>query len=121
VFLTSHDAGDVEHLCRRVIIINHGVVVFDDTVAALRQGFLRRKRIQIKLLEPARAFRLPGVDVIRHDDYELVVEVDPAVQPIEVAVAQVMAAVAIADVSIADPPLEEIIAALYQQQRAAPA
>jgi ABC-2 type transport system ATP-binding protein len=113
VFLTSHDAGDVEHLCRRVIIINHGTVVFDDSVAALKQQFLRSKRIELKLLEPAVSFSLVGVTVVRQDDYELIVDVDTTVQPIETAVAKLMSATRVADVSIEDPPLEEIIAAMY--------
>jgi ABC-2 type transport system ATP-binding protein len=113
VFLTSHDAGDVEHLCRRVIMINHGTVVFDDSVAALKQQFLRSKRIELKLLEPALSFSLLGVTVIRQDDYELVVDVDTSVQPIETAVARLISATRVADVSIEDPPLEEIIAAMY--------
>jgi ABC-2 type transport system ATP-binding protein len=116
VFLTSHDAGDVEHLCRRVIMINHGTVVFDDSVTALKQQFLRSKRIEVKLLEPALSFSLFGVTVIRQDDYELIVDVDTTVQPIETAVARLMSATRVADVSIEDPPLEEIIAAMYAQE-----
>lgn len=115
VFLTSHDAGDVEQLCRRVIIINHGRVVFDDSVPALKQRFLRSKRIELKLLEPIAEFRLPGVQVIRHDEFDLVVEVDTRLQPIESAVAALMATARVADVSIEDPPLEEIIALMYSQ------
>ena len=115
VFLTSHDAGDVEQLCRRVIVINHGKVVFDDSVSALRQRFLRRKLISLKLLSPVAPVDLPGLSVARHDDYELVVEVDTSVQPIEAAVAKLMGGAEIADVSIEDPPLEEIIAAIYLQ------
>lgn len=42
VFLTSHDAGDVEQLCRRVIVINHGTVVFDDSLSAMRQQIPRQ-------------------------------------------------------------------------------
>jgi ABC-2 type transport system ATP-binding protein len=113
VFLTSHDAGDVEQLCRRVIMINHGTVVFDDSVTALRQQFLARKRIELKLLERADFVPPAGVDVIRHDDFELIVEVDTREQPIEAFVSRLMATVRVADVSIEDPPLEEIIASMY--------
>jgi viologen exporter family transport system ATP-binding protein len=113
VFLTSHDAGDVEHLCRRVIMINHGTVVFDDSVTALRQQFLRTKRIELKLLAPIAAVEIPGVNVIRHDDFELVVDVDTSLQPIESAIALLIHNTPVADVSIEDPPLEEIIAAMY--------
>ena len=115
VFLTSHDAGDVEQLCRRVIVINHGKVVLDDSVSALRQRFLRRKLISLKLLSPLAPVDLPGVSVVRHDDYELVVEVDTSAHPIELAVAALMNGAEIADVTIEDPPLEEIIAAIYVQ------
>jgi len=36
VFLTSHDAGDIEHVAERVVVINHGRIVLDDQIAALR-------------------------------------------------------------------------------------
>jgi viologen exporter family transport system ATP-binding protein len=113
VFLTSHDAGDVEQLCRRVVVINHGTVVFDDSVSALRQQYLRSKRIELKLLEPIAPITLPGISVVRQDEYDLVVEVDTAQQPIEAAVAALMNGAHVADVSIEDPPLEAIIAAIY--------
>jgi len=113
VFLTSHDAGDVEQLCRRVVVINHGTVVFDDSVSALRQQYLRSKRIELKLLGPVAPIELPGVTVVRHDEYDLVVEVDTGRQPIEAAVAALMNRARVADVSIEDPPLEAIIAAIY--------
>jgi viologen exporter family transport system ATP-binding protein len=114
VFLTSHDAGDVEQLCRRVVMINHGKVMFDDTLSAMRQQFLRNmKRIEIKLLEPAATVNLPGMRVVRQDDYELVVEIDTTQVPIEAAVAALMDGARVADISIEDPPLEEIIAAMY--------
>jgi viologen exporter family transport system ATP-binding protein len=114
VFLTSHDAGDVEQLCRRVVVINHGTVVFDDSLAAMRQQFLRNiKRIQLKLLEPINGVHVPGVRVVRQDDYELAVEIDTTQVPIEGAVAALMDGARVADISIEDPPLEEIIAAMY--------
>jgi ABC-2 type transport system ATP-binding protein len=116
VFLTSHDAGDVEQLCRRVVVINHGTVVFDDSVSALRQQYLRRKRIELKLLDPIAPIKLPGISVVRHDEYDLVVEVDTAQQPIELAVAALMNGAHVADVSIEDPPLEAIIAAIYTRE-----
>jgi len=116
VFLTSHDAGDVEQLCRRVVVINHGTVVFDDSVSALRQQYLRTKRIELKLLEPLAPIALPGISVVRQDDYDLIVEVDTAQQPIEAAVAALMSGARVADVSIEDPPLDAIIAAIYTRQ-----
>jgi ABC-2 type transport system ATP-binding protein len=56
---------------------------------------------------------MPGVHLVRHEDYEIVVDVDTRLQPIEAAVARLMGGARVADVSIEDPPLEDIIAAMY--------
>jgi ABC-2 type transport system ATP-binding protein len=116
VFLTSHDAGDVETLWRRVVMISDGCIVFDDSVSALKQRFLRRKRIELKLLEPLGELGLSGVSVVRNQPYDVVVEVDTTVLPIEVAVARLVAVGGVVDVTIEDPPLEQIIAAMYRTE-----
>ncbi len=51
VLLTSHDAGDIERLCKRVVVINHGTVMFDDRVSMMRRRYLRRKVIDLRLRE----------------------------------------------------------------------
>ena len=119
VFLTSHDAGDVEQLCRRVIMINHGSVVFDDSVLALKQRFMRTKRIELKLLEPAHDFDLRGLHVVRDEPYVLDVDVDTTVQPIERVIARLVERGGVADITIEDPPLEAIIAEMYRAGAAA--
>src|SRR5207253_2489011 len=58
VFLTSHDAGDVERVARRVIVINHGRVVLDDKVSALRRQYLGSKVLSVKFHEPPTPFSL---------------------------------------------------------------
>jgi ABC-2 type transport system ATP-binding protein len=113
VFLTSHDAGDVEQVCRRVIIINHGTVVFDDSVSALRQRFLRRKRIELKLLTPSADLDLQGVNVVKREDFEVSLDVDTSVQGIDSVIGRFVGSGVVADITIEDPPLEEIIAAMY--------
>jgi ABC-2 type transport system ATP-binding protein len=47
VFLTSHDADDVEQVCRRVVVINHGQLILDTSIAALKQDYLQNKRVQV--------------------------------------------------------------------------
>src|SRR5262249_52865164 len=68
VFLTSHDSGDIEHLCKRVIIINQGKLVLDGSVAALRRDYLSTKEIDLKLgvqIEDSAGLSGPGVDVVK--------------------------------------------------------
>ena len=125
VLLTSHDAGDIERLCKRVIVINHGRVVFDDRVSAMRRRYLRRKVIDLRLREArlpdASGPELPGVSVVKATEWGMKLEVDTDVQPIASAVGILMAALPVADITIEDAPLEEIIAAIYRDQhRTAP-
>src|SRR5437764_6942405 len=52
VFLTSHDAGDIEQVCRRAIVINHGEIILDAPVATLKRDYLKAKTVDLLLDEP---------------------------------------------------------------------
>jgi ABC-2 type transport system ATP-binding protein len=121
VLLTSHDAGDIERLCKRVVVVNHGAIMFDDRVSTLRRRYLKRKVIDLHLRDPDAAAALPkldGVTVLKASGFGLKLEVDTEIQPIEQAMAKLMAALPIADVTVQDPPMEEIIAQLYRERQA---
>ena len=51
IFLTSHDVGDIEKLCRRIIIVNSGRIVLDDSMEHLKNHYLDRKIVEAKLRE----------------------------------------------------------------------
>ena len=51
IFLTSHDVGDIEKLCKRVIIVNKGKIIMDDTMSNLKYHYLDRKIVEVKLKE----------------------------------------------------------------------
>ncbi len=115
IFLTSHDAGDIERVARRVIVINNGRIVFDDKVSAMRRQFLRNKILGVRFTGIPTPIDLPGVTTLKSTDYALKLEVDTTLTPIEQVMGAVMAAGSVADISIEDPPLEEIIAHIYAQ------
>ncbi len=118
VLLTSHDAGDIEQLCKRVVVINHGAVVFEDRVSTLKRRYLKRKVIDLRLREEVAALPpLPGVEVVKAQGYGAKLEVDTEASPIAEVVARLMSALPVADVTIEDPPMEEIIAAIYRETR----
>src|SRR6185369_14698756 len=70
VFLTSHDAGDIEHVAERVVVINHGRVVVDDHVASVRRQYLGCKILRVQFKEPAASIDLPGGKVVARSEYE---------------------------------------------------
>jgi ABC-2 type transport system ATP-binding protein len=114
VFLTSHDAGDIENLCRRVIIVNHGKIIFDDRTSVLKRQYLRRKVIDVRFAEALNGpFVLPGVRTLKQGTYGVKLEFDNREIPVDRVVQQIMAAKPCNDINIADPPLEEIIREIY--------
>jgi viologen exporter family transport system ATP-binding protein len=117
VFLTSHDAGDIEGVARRVIVINHGRVVLDDKVSAIRRHYLGSKVLSVKFHAPHTGIALPGITTLKANEYTLKLEVDTRVTPIEAVMTEVLKAGPVADIAIEDPPLEEVIAHIYTAER----
>jgi ABC-2 type transport system ATP-binding protein len=115
IFLTSHDAGDVEVLCKRAMVINHGDVIFDDRVSTLRRDYIRSKTISLKLGEPWQGFETPGVEVLKHKGYGVKLQVDTGQVPIEEVVGRLLARYSIADINVDNPPMEEIIGRIYER------
>ncbi|MCA9959984.1 MAG: ATP-binding cassette domain-containing protein, partial [Anaerolineales bacterium] len=116
IFLTSHDAGDVESLSKRVIIINHGRMIFDDRTSVLKRQYLTRKIIDVRFAERLdMPFAMPGVNVLKQGTYGVKLEFDNRQVPVERVVQQIMATKPCQDINITDPPLEEIIREIYQE------
>ncbi len=118
VFLTSHDAGDIERLCKRVIIINHGKVVMDGPVNSLRRDFLKTKEIDLKLTaEPTGSVEIPGVKTIKAKGFGVKLSVDTTVIPVEKAVSELLRVYTVEDITIQNPEMEQIIAQIYREKR----
>lgn len=121
VLLTSHDAGDIEQVCSRVLVINHGSLIFDDTLVRLKGAFLRHKVIDLKLAEAALPAPMHGVAVVEASPFRIRLEVDTDLQPIEQVIGALVAGYRIADLTVEEPPLDEVIAAIYAAARPVPA
>ncbi len=115
VFLTSHDVGDMEKICRRVIVINHGRVVLDDSVKTLKYSFANRKIVDLKLEAPLH-MDLGGVRVVKTKEYSAKLEIDLAVTTMEAAIQHIVGRNRIVDITVSDPPMEEVIAEIYARR-----
>ncbi|MBS2001680.1 MAG: ATP-binding cassette domain-containing protein [Cyanobacteria bacterium SZAS LIN-5] len=115
VFLTSHDAGDIEYVARRVIVVNHGRVVLDDKVSSMRRQYLGAKVLSVKYHDHPGSLEFPGATIVKSSQYAVRLEVDTQVTAIEAVIEHILKAGAVADITIEDPPLEEVIAHIYSQ------
>ncbi len=115
IFLTSHDAGDIEQLCKRAIIINHGEIVLNETVKNLKYNYMNKKVIDIKYNEAVN-INIPDVTILKSKGYAVKVEIDSSVCDIDEIITELIKLGKVADITISDPPLEEIISNIYQQK-----
>ena len=116
IFLTSHDAGDIESLCKRVIIVNNGTIIFDDRTSELKRNYLRRKVIDVRFGDALDTpFALAGVKTLKQGTYGVKLEFDSATTPVEQVIQQVITNRACNDITITNPPLEEVIREIYTE------
>ena len=119
VLLASHDTGDMERVCDRVLVIHHGRLLLDRPVATLKRTYLQRKVVTLATVERDVLIDLRGVKVRERAPHRTVLEVDTAITPVEAVVSAALAATRLEDLSVEDPPMEEIVQAIYEAAAAA--
>jgi ABC-2 type transport system ATP-binding protein len=114
ILLTSHDTGDIERICDRTIIIDRGRLLMDLPLERLRRDFLKRRTVTIVTEQERPALDLPGTTVTAAEPHRLTLAVDTAVASVEQAVSAALASLTVRDLIIENPPLEDIIHAIYR-------
>ena len=117
VALTSHDTRDIELVCERVIVIGEGRIVVDQPTDQLRRRFLGRKVVTLQSASAEVCLDLPGVSRRSAAAHNTVLEVDTRVTRVEQVIAAALAQGGIEDVTIEDPPMEEVIHDIYSGGR----
>jgi len=115
VLLTSHYMADVEALCRRVIVIHHGRILFDGELAGLVQSFSAHKTIAIDF--GAWDGDLAGYgEVIARDGARATLRVPKEDTPR--VTGRLLADLPVVDLTVEDPPIEEVIERVFTQEKA---
>jgi ABC-2 type transport system ATP-binding protein len=112
VLLTSHYMADVQALCRRVIVIHHGRILYDGPLTGLADQFAAYKTIGIALENGLADLDRYG-EVIHRDGDWVTLRV-PKTEASEVA-ARVLAELSVLDLTIEDPPIEDVIELVFAQ------
>ncbi len=117
IFLTSHDAGDVEALAQRTIVINHGTILFDDSTEQFKKNYIKTKTVELVVEGSAHSFDFPQGKVIDRSNVSVKIEIEPSSKNIESLLNYATHNFQIKDINIQDPPMEEIIADIYLKKK----
>jgi ABC-2 type transport system ATP-binding protein len=112
VLLTSHYMADVEALCKRVVVIHHGKILYDGDLTGLVERFSPHKTIAVQLLNGAPDLASYG-EVVEQSDGMVKLRV-PKSETASVT-GRLLAELSIADLTVEDPPIEEVIEQVFAQ------
>jgi len=114
VLLTSHYMADVEALCKRVVVIHHGRILFDGPLARLGDQFDAYKTLTVELEDLSADLSGYG-DVLEREDGRVKLRV-PKADTARIT-ARLLAERDIADLTVEDPPIEDVIELVFAQER----
>ncbi|MEW5871306.1 MAG: ATP-binding cassette domain-containing protein [Chloroflexota bacterium] len=117
IILTSHYMADVVALCRRVILIHHGKLLYDGVLEGLARQLAPFKLLRLALRNGSTAGEvdLPlgeGVDLIECQDGQVTLRVGREAAP--ALTARLLESLPVADLSVEDPPIEAVMDQIYQ-------
>jgi ABC-2 type transport system ATP-binding protein len=117
VFLTSHDVSDIEHVARRVIVINHGIIIYDDSVSRMRRSMLNTKLLEVRFEDEPGPLLVEGLTVVKKRGLGYKLSVDTEKHSIREVLDELLENYSVADISVLDPPLEAVIGNIYEAPR----
>jgi ABC-2 type transport system ATP-binding protein len=121
VLLTTHDLADVERLCERLVVIDHGRVIEDATVEGVKARYGTERTLVVDLVEPGPPLAVPGAEVVRTDGPRQWLRFHRDAHTAASLLAEVGARAPIRDVTIEEPAIEDVVGRIYRSSAAAPA
>lgn len=118
ILLTTHDLDDIEELCRRIMIIDHGRLLYDGPLGLLKQKLLRTKQVKFVLKDSEQTQHVSklasgGLRLEKVDDLTYRIVFDRGQVSTTELIRQVLGTVEIRDLLIEDEPIEEIVKRIY--------
>jgi len=113
VLLTTHDLADIERLCPRILIIDHGRVIYDGLVDAVKERLGGERTLVVDLEEEAAPLDIAGARVFRVEGRRQWLRFDRDETTAARLVAEVAAQAALVDLAVEEPDIEEVVRRIY--------
>ncbi|GAC1583074.1 MAG: ATP-binding cassette domain-containing protein [Candidatus Velthaea sp.] len=113
IILTTHDLADVERLCRRIVLIDTGRVIYDGAVERLRTEYGTHRVLVVNFVQAYPELSVEGAEIVHREGTTVHLRFDRRTMSAEVLVRRVMDRYAITDMSIVEPDIEGIVRRIY--------
>jgi len=110
VMLTTHDLGDIERLCKRLLVIDRGTLIWDGGIPELRERYGGERLLIVDLERPAAPLAVEGAVVDRVDGARQWLRFRGSASELTARVAQ---SARLVDLQVAEPDIEEIVRRIY--------
>jgi ABC-2 type transport system ATP-binding protein len=114
VLLTTHDLDDIEHLCKRVMIIDHGRLLFDGGLVEVIERLGEERTLVVDLAVEAPPLSVPGARLVSLDGTRQRLAFKRSETSAATVIAAVAAAAEIVELTIEEPDIESAIRRLYE-------
>ena len=116
VILTTHDLSDVEKLCQRVMIIDHGKLLFDGALASLRDRFNPLRVLVIEMAASYDTVAIDGANVVSRKNDQVTYQFDRNVITASELIGRLSAKYRIRDLTVTEPEIEDVIRRIYEER-----
>ncbi|MBD5633000.1 MAG: ATP-binding cassette domain-containing protein [Candidatus Eremiobacteraeota bacterium] len=118
--LTTHDLADVERLCRRIVLIDTGRIIYDGTVEAIKEQYGTHRTLVVQLADDESAFAIEGAETESKVGNVVRLRFDRKLVKADRLIRRITERYDVNDVSIEEPELESIIRQVYVEGYADP-
>jgi len=116
VILTTHDMSDVERLCERVMIIDHGKLLFDGALEMIRKRFGGKRRLMVDFAEVYPEIHIEGAQVTECTGQRVVFEFERGTITASVLIGRLSEKYRIQDLEVREPDIEATIRRIYEEK-----
>jgi ABC-2 type transport system ATP-binding protein len=121
IILTTHDLADVERLCRRIVLIDNGRIIFDGDIERIKSEYGRFRTLVLRFEEPVETPRLTGAELVSYEKCVARFRFDRNRERADLLIRQASERYSLEDVTLEEPDLESIIRRIYIEGYATPA
>jgi ABC-2 type transport system ATP-binding protein len=116
ILLTTHDLSDVEKLCERVMIIDHGKLLYDGNLDRLRQQFGGMRKLVVDFAENYSDFEVSGAQIVEQEENRVTYQFDRRSITASALINQLSSQYRIRDLAVREPDIESTIRRIYEER-----